>query len=55
MKDLEKMIQDLEEEQTTEMLVQLSKENQTRKILSMLMECKDLEEAISKIKGLLNE
>lgn len=37
-----------------ELLVEKVEENQTRKILAILNECKDLEEAKEKIKSLLN-
>ena len=39
----------------SEMLRELAEENQTRKILEILNECKDLEEAKEKIKSLLNK
>lgn len=38
-----------------EMLREVTEENQTRKILEILNECKDLEEAKAKIKALLNK
>lgn len=38
-----------------ELLKQTAEENQTRKILEILNECKDLEEAKEKIKALLNK
>lgn len=38
-----------------EMLKEVVEENQTRKILMILEECKDLEEAKEKIKALLNK
>lgn len=38
-----------------EMLRELAEENQTRKILEILNECKDLEEAKEKIKALLKK
>lgn len=38
-----------------EMLKEVSEENQTRKILEILKECKDLSEAIEKVKALLNK
>lgn len=44
-----------EEMNISEMLRELSEENQTRKILEILNECKDLEEAKEKIKSLLNK
>ena len=37
-----------------EMLRELAEENQTRKILEILEDCKDLDEAKQKIKALLN-
>ncbi|MCD2493647.1 hypothetical protein LQE92_13630 [Lacrimispora sp. NSJ-141] len=44
-----------EEMNTSELLVQVAEENQTRKILELLRECKDLEEAKEKVKALLNK
>ena len=38
-----------------EMLREVTEENQTRKILEIMHECKDLEEAIEKVKALLNK
>lgn len=38
-----------------EMLKEITEENQTRKILEILKECKDLDEAIQKVKALLNK
>lgn len=38
-----------------EMLREVSEENQTRKILEIIKECKDLDEAIEKVKALLNK
>lgn len=38
-----------------ELLKQTAEENQTRKILEILSECKDLDEAKEKIKTLLNK
>lgn len=38
-----------------EMLRELAEENQTRKILEILDNCKDLEEAKEKVKALLNK
>lgn len=38
-----------------ELLKQTAEENQTRKILEILSECKDLDEAKEKIKALLNK
>ena len=40
---------------TGELLVKEAKENQTREILDMMKESKDLEEAIAKVKALLNQ
>ncbi|MBR7928440.1 hypothetical protein KBI51_09715 [Aerococcaceae bacterium zg-ZUI334] len=40
---------------TTEMLVKKTEENQTRKILEIIRECKNLEEAEQKIKELLKK
>ncbi len=37
----------------TEILVQEAKENQTRKILAEVKECKDLDEAIAKIASMI--
>ena len=37
-----------------ELLVEKAEENQTRKILEILKECKDLAEAKEKVKALLN-
>lgn len=44
-----------EEMNTGELLVQMTEENQTRKILEILNECKDIEEAKEKVKALLNK
>ena len=38
-----------------ELLKQTAEENQTRKILEILNECKDLDEAIEKVKALLGK
>lgn len=38
-----------------ELLKEVAEENQTRKILEILNECKDLEEAKEKIKALLKK
>ena len=38
-----------------EMLRAVTEENQTRKILDILRECESLEEAIEKVKALLNK
>lgn len=40
---------------SAELLVKLSEENQTRKILEILRESNDLEEATKKVKALLNK
>lgn len=45
----------MEEMNLGEMVRTLAEENQTRKILTILEECKDLEEAKEKIKALLNK
>lgn len=45
----------VEEMNISGMLRELAEENQTRKILEILNECKDLEEAKEKIKSLLNK
>ena len=44
-----------EEMNVGELLKQTAEENQTRKILEILNECKDLEEAKEKVKALLNK
>ncbi|MCD7827219.1 MAG: protein phosphatase [Clostridiales bacterium] len=44
-----------EEEYLGELLVAVAEENQTRKVLAIINECKDLEEAKAKVKALLNE
>lgn len=44
-----------EEMEVAELLRNLAEENQTRKILEILNECKDLEEAITKVKALLDK
>lgn len=44
-----------EDMNTSELLVQVTEENQTRKILEILNECKDLEEAKERVKSLLNK
>lgn len=44
-----------EEMEVAELLRDIAEENQTRKILEILNECKDLEEAKEKIKSLLNK
>ena len=38
-----------------ELLKETGEENQTRKILAILNECKDIEEAREKVKALLNK
>lgn len=38
-----------------EMLREVTEENQTRKILEIMRESKDLDEAIEKVKALLNK
>lgn len=40
---------------TSELLEEVAEENQTRKILELLNESKDLEEAKEKVKALLNK
>lgn len=45
----------MEEMNASEMIRELAEENQTRKILLILNECKDLEEAKEKTKALLNK
>ena len=42
-----------EEMNTSELLVEVTEQNQTRKILELLNESKDLEEAKTKVKSLL--
>ena len=44
-----------EEMNVGELLKEVAEENQTRKILEMLNECKDIEEAREKVKALLNK
>lgn len=44
-----------EEMNTGELLKEVAEENQTRKILAILKECKDLEEAIERVKALLKK
>ncbi len=44
-----------DEMNTSELLVKVAEENQTRKILELLNESKDLEEAKKKIKALLSK
>lgn len=45
----------MEEMNTAELLQQVTEENQTRKILIILNESKDLEEAKEKVKALLSK
>ena len=47
--------EEMEEMQTGELLVQVAEENQTRKILMIMNECQDLEEAKTRIKQLIKE
>ena len=44
-----------EEMNTSKLLVEITEENQTRKILEILNECETLEEAKEKIKALLKK
>ncbi|MDY4129475.1 protein phosphatase [Peptostreptococcus porci] len=44
-----------EEMNTSELLKEVAEENQTRKILEILNQSKDLEEAKEKVKALLNK
>lgn len=44
-----------EEMNVGELLKEVVEENQTRKILEILNECKDIEEAKEKVKALLNK
>lgn len=44
-----------EEMNVSELLVQITEENQTRKILEILNECESIEEAREKVKALLNK
>ena len=44
-----------EEMNTGELLKEVAEENQTRKILAILNECKDLEEAKERVKALLKK
>lgn len=44
-----------EEMNVGELLKETAEENQTRKILEILNQCKDLEEAIEKVKALLKK
>lgn len=45
----------MEEMNTAEELEKLAKENRTWEILEILRECKDLKEAIEKVRALLNQ
>ncbi len=52
----ENMDEEMEiDDEIARLLVNVVEENQTRKILLIMRECKDLEEAIAKIKMLLPE
>ena len=44
-----------EDMNTSELLKEVAEENQTRKILEILNECKDLTEAKEKVKALLKK
>ena len=44
----------MDEMNTGEEIEKLAKENRTWEILEILRECKDLEEAIAKVKALIN-
>ncbi len=44
-----------EEMNVGELLKEVAEENQTRKILEILNECRDIEEAREKVKALLNK
>lgn len=44
-----------EEMNVVELLKEIAEENQTRKILEILNECKDIEEAKERVKALLNK
>ena len=44
-----------EEMNTGEMLRELAEENQTRKILDLINDCKTIEEAKEKIRAILNK
>ncbi len=44
-----------EDMNTSELLKETAEENQTRKILEIMKESKDLEEAIEKVKALLKK
>lgn len=45
----------MDEMNVGEMLRELAEENQTRKILEILAECKDLEEAKNRVRALLDK
>ena len=45
----------IDEMNACEMIKELAEENQTRKILEILEGCKTLEEAVEKVKALLNK
>jgi hypothetical protein len=45
----------MEEMETSELLVRIAEENQTRKILALLNESKDLDEAKAKVNALLEK
>ncbi|MCL2461296.1 MAG: protein phosphatase [Defluviitaleaceae bacterium] len=44
-----------EDMNTGELLKEVAEENQTRKILELVKECKSLDEAVEKIKALLEK
>ena len=44
-----------EEMNTSEKIEELARENQTYKILEILKDCKTIEEAVEKVKALLNK
>ena len=46
---------EVEDENASELLKEVAEENQTRKILDILKECKDLDDAIDKVKALLDK
>jgi len=45
----------MEDMNISELLIEKSEENQTRKILEILEHCENLDEAIEKVKALLNK
>lgn len=45
----------MDEMNLSELFQVVAEQNQTRKILDILRDCKDLEEAIKKVKALLNK